>query len=79
MPIGAQTKINLNIPQLTLAKVTQSCRHQSRTKEVPGSIPTGGNFLLNLFPTEAFIANIANLYNKGNTPLALFSTVFFKK
>ena len=44
MSIGAQTKVKLNIPQLTLAKLVQSDRHQSRKKEVPGSIPTRDNF-----------------------------------
>ena len=41
-----QTKMKLNISQLALAKLAQSGRHQSRprTQEVPGSIPTEGNF-----------------------------------
>ena len=40
----SQTKVKLNISQLALAKLAQSGRHQSRTQEVPGSIPTEGNF-----------------------------------
>ena len=52
------TKVKLNILQLTLAKLAQL-----RKAEVPDSIPTGGNFsaeFIFLFPTLAFIANIAN-------------------
>ena len=41
-----QRKLNLNITQLTLNKLAQSARHESRTQEVPGSIPT---FLQNYF------------------------------
>ena len=42
--------MKLNISQLTLAKLAQLGRHQSRSQEIPGSIPTGGNiFLVNLF------------------------------
>ena len=35
--ISAPTKVKLNTPQLTIAKLG---RHQSRTQQVPGSIPT---------------------------------------
>ena len=41
--INASIKMKLNISQLTLAKLAQLGRHQSRSQEIPGSIPTGGN------------------------------------
>ena len=41
--------MRLNIPQLILAKLAQSDRHQIRSQEVPGSTFTAGNFLLKLF------------------------------
>ena len=44
--IGVQTNVKLNILSTTLAKLTKSRRHQSRTQEVPGSILNGCNFLL---------------------------------
>ena len=40
---GAQTKVNLNMPQLTLGKLAQSGKHHSGSQEVVGSIPTAGN------------------------------------
>ena len=36
-------KVKLNIPQLTLAKLSQSGRHQNGSQEVSASIPTGGS------------------------------------
>ena len=55
--------MKLNIPQLALAKLTQSGRHQSKTQEVSGSIPTVDNFfaVFLLFPMQVFIDNIALL------------------
>ena len=34
--------MKLNISQVTLAKLAQSGKHQSRSQEVQGSIPIGG-------------------------------------
>ena len=45
--IGAPTKVQLNITQVTLAKLAPSGRHQSESQEVPDAIPTEGNFLIN--------------------------------
>ena len=39
--------MKLNIPELTLAKLTQLGMHQSRTQEIQGSNPTEGKLLLN--------------------------------
>ena len=55
--------MKLNIPQLTLAKLARSGRHQNRAQEVPGSIFTGKNILLLDFflsHREASDSNIAN-------------------
>ena len=43
---GAQTKVKLNISQLTFATLAQPGRPQSTSQEVPGSNPTGETFLL---------------------------------
>ena len=36
-----QTKVKLNIPQLTFPKLGQSRRHQSGSQKLPGSILIG--------------------------------------
>ena len=43
MSIAVPTKVKLNIPQLTLARLAQTGRHQSGSQEVPGLTPTEGN------------------------------------
>ena len=48
-PIGATANVELNIPQLTLAKLAQFGRHQSEPQEITSLIFTDGNFFLNLF------------------------------
>ena len=52
MSIGTQPKMKLNIPQLTLAKLTEIGRHQSPRNS--GSVPTGGKLFAEIilfFPT----------------------------
>ena len=51
MSINAQTKVELKIPQLTLAKIAQMGRHdivntrsEHYSPRVEGSIPVRGNF-----------------------------------
>ena len=61
--IGAQTKVKLNIPQLTLAKLVQSERHQSTPQEVPGSNPTGETFLLIFFDLPYVSSLLTRLLN----------------
>ena len=59
--------MKLNIPQLTLAKLAQLGRHQSKIQELPGSIPTGGNFFSEFilqYPMKAFTANFVELRKK---------------
>ena len=46
--LGAKTKVKLNIPQLTLAKLAQSGRYQSGSQNVPGAVPARGNFIAEL-------------------------------
>ena len=41
-------KVKLNISQLALTKLVQTGEHQTGMEEVPSSILTEGNFLLNL-------------------------------
>ena len=41
--------MKLNVPDLTLAKLSQSERHENGSQKVPCSILAEGNFLLNLF------------------------------
>ena len=68
--IGALTKVKLNTPQLTLAKLTQSGRYQSGSQEVPSSIPSGGIFLLNSFCSSLFkslLPTLPTLYTYGKT------------
>ena len=52
--IGAQTRVKLNISQLTLSKLTQSERYKSGSQEVPVTSgctfnPPKGKLLANLF------------------------------
>ena len=50
MFIGASKKSEVKYPQLTLAKLAQSGKHQNGSQGVLGSILTRGNFfLLKLF------------------------------
>ena len=56
-PIGASTKVKLNIPQLTFVKSSQPERHQSVSQKVPGSIPTGGNFFAELIFALHYVSN----------------------
>ena len=46
MPSLLPTIVKINIPKITLAMLAQLGRHQSESEEVPGTIPTGGNFFL---------------------------------
>ena len=66
MSIGALTKLKITIPQLTLAEPAQSGRYQSRTQDVPCSIPTEGNFFAEsifLFHSQALLPILPTLYN----------------
>ena len=62
--IGATKQVKLNIPQLTLAKLAQSGRHESvkhkrsEGPRIPGSIPTGGTFF-----TEFILLSTDNIAN----------------
>ena len=58
--------MELNIPQLTLAKIAQLRRYDSvntrsehYSPRVLGSIPVGGKFLLKLFCSNAILAVMA--------------------
>ena len=55
--IGPPTKVKLNTPQLTLAKLAQRGEHQTIMTYVPTSSHTGVIFISSM---EAFNANIAN-------------------
>ena len=44
-----QQKWKLNIPQITHAKLAQSGRHHSGSKEVPGLIPNGDNLFYKIY------------------------------
>ena len=62
MSIGAQIKLKITIPQLTLTKLAQSGRYQSRTQDVP----IGGNFFAEsilLFHSQALLLILPALYN----------------
>ena len=68
MSIGAQIKLKITIPQLTLTKLAQSGRYQSRTQGVPCSIPIGGNFFAESFlllHSQALLLILPALYNYG--------------
>ena len=63
--------MKLNISQLTLAKLTQLKRHQSRTQELLGSIST---FLVNLFCSslpKPLLPTLQFLFNYGKTRMNL--------
>ena len=62
-------KVNLNISQLTLAKAAQSGMPQSRTQEVPCSIPTRGNFFSEYILLFPLLTTLPIMYNYGKTPL----------
>ena len=58
--------MDLKTTQLTLAKIAQMGRHEilnARSEHHPprveGSIPVGGNFLLNLFYSSTILAEVA--------------------
>ena len=83
MLIGAPTELKLNIPQLSLAKLAESVRHESvhtrsKSPRVSCSIPTGLYiFLLKLFCNSLCKQykndNIANFTYYGKTRVWHFS------
>ena len=63
---NAQLKVELKIPQLTLAKITQMGRHETvntrsvhYSPRVEGSSPVRGNFLMDLFCSNTTLAELA--------------------
>ena len=58
-----ETHSSFEISYVTHVWLVQLDRHQSKSQEVTGSVPNGGNFFTEfilLLPAKAFICNIAN-------------------